>query len=207
MKTAIIEKNSPFELIMPMQVIRQKIAHIPNVDFDTSPAALAQSVRKLKDIPVCRTHKILGAYLSCHSQDLVTRAAVLQAYTKSISTIWIVMTPVVGISFIMGESGIHIFDWGAVTDETLNVVLFIKAYTLKRTIVRAGDPAAAKQDTEKGTSIEQDRSEKEEDSEKSEGEDIYSRSNEKEIAQTAEGDASDDVTVRPTTAESKSADP
>lgn len=30
------------------------------------------------------------------------RAAVIDAYARSISTIWLVMTPIVGVSFVMG---------------------------------------------------------------------------------------------------------
>ncbi|KAF9013990.1 major facilitator superfamily domain-containing protein [Cyathus striatus] len=91
-------------------VLRRKIAKIPNLNFDTSPAALSQSVNHLRDIP-----------------DAAQRSAVIQAYSKSISTIWIVMTPIIGVGFIM--------------------VLFVRKYTLKRTVVQAG----AKKDVEKGS--------------------------------------------------------
>ncbi|KJA23787.1 hypothetical protein HYPSUDRAFT_39633 [Hypholoma sublateritium FD-334 SS-4] len=137
--------------------IRKKVANIPNLTLDTSPAALSQSVLKLKDIP-----------------DPVTRAAVIQAYTKSISMIWTVMTPIAGVAFIM--------------------VLFIKVYTLERTIVRAeavkkGTPADA--DVEKGASGEGLESH-----ERSEGEGVIRPSYEKDRA------TADDATVRPGTAES-----
>ena len=33
-------------------MLRQKVAKLPNVSFDTSPAALSESVRQLKNIPV-----------------------------------------------------------------------------------------------------------------------------------------------------------
>lgn len=36
-------------------------------------------------------------------QDPVQKAQVIDAYARSISVIWIVMTPVVGVSFILGE--------------------------------------------------------------------------------------------------------
>lgn len=42
----------------------------------------------------------MGAFLS---QDPGLRSMVLNAFTRSISTVWIVMTPIVGVSFIMGE--------------------------------------------------------------------------------------------------------
>ncbi|KAF8623555.1 hypothetical protein AX15_006326 [Amanita polypyramis BW_CC] len=51
--------------------------------------------------------------------DPVTRMTVIEAYSKAISTIWMAMTPIVGFSFIL--------------------VLFIRAYTLKRRIIRRGD--------------------------------------------------------------------
>uniref|UniRef100_A0A8H7Y510 Major facilitator superfamily (MFS) profile domain-containing protein n=1 Tax=Psilocybe cubensis TaxID=181762 RepID=A0A8H7Y510_PSICU len=81
--------------------------------IDTSPAALSQNVRNLKNIP-----------------DPVVRASVIDAYAKSISTIWLVMTPILGACFVM--------------------VLFLRNYTLARNIVRAGPKEKEKQDVEKG---------------------------------------------------------
>ncbi|VDC06640.1 unnamed protein product [Peniophora sp. CBMAI 1063] len=93
-------------------VLKQKIKTL-GIDFDTSPAALAESVRTLKDIP-----------------DPATRQAVIHAFSKAISTIWIVNTPLAGVGLIM--------------------VIFIKGYSLKRTTVQAtkkdaeaGEPSAA----------------------------------------------------------------
>ncbi|PFH54197.1 hypothetical protein AMATHDRAFT_169852 [Amanita thiersii Skay4041] len=98
-------------------VVRKKIAHIPNANLDTSTGALNESVRRLKFIP-----------------DPVLRSAILQAFTKSISTIWLVMTPILGVSFVM--------------------VLFIRKYTLKRRIIRDEDEKAnvevGSEDPEKG---------------------------------------------------------
>ncbi|EIN07242.1 MFS general substrate transporter [Punctularia strigosozonata HHB-11173 SS5] len=82
------------EAILSSELTR-RIRKIPNVPIDTSAAALSSSVRQIKNIP-----------------DAATRVAVMHAYTKSISTIWIVMTPIVGVGFIM--------------------VMFLKHYTLKR---------------------------------------------------------------------------
>ncbi|KAF8911966.1 MFS amino acid permease [Gymnopilus junonius] len=95
--------------------LRKKIVHIPNLgDINTSPVALSESVRQLKNIP-----------------DPITRAAVIGAYAKSISEIWLVMTPILGACVIM--------------------VLFIRKYTLKRTIVRAEqDKKTPEGDLEKG---------------------------------------------------------
>ncbi|KAG5638269.1 hypothetical protein H0H81_000914 [Sphagnurus paluster] len=95
--------------------VTKKIAKIPNVTLDTSPGVLSASVRKLKDIP-----------------DPTTRAAVINAYARSISTIWLVMMPIVVVSFVL--------------------VLFVRKYSLKRTIVRNGEPEKPDQiaDPEKG---------------------------------------------------------
>ncbi|KAF8163478.1 MFS amino acid permease [Crassisporium funariophilum] len=100
--------------------LRKKISKIPNLplSFDTSPAGLTQSVGRLK-----------------HIADPVERASIIEAYTRSISTIWLVMTPILGASLIM--------------------VLFIRKYTLVRTVVRADDEkndasVAAGGDIEKG---------------------------------------------------------
>ena len=41
-------------LILPLQTLREKLTHIPEYTGDTSPAALAQGVSHLKDIPVSR---------------------------------------------------------------------------------------------------------------------------------------------------------
>ncbi|KAI0064575.1 MFS general substrate transporter [Artomyces pyxidatus] len=86
-------------------ILQKKIRKLGNVDFDTSPAALSESVRRLKDI-----------------SDPVARKEIIHAYTQSISTIWIVNAPLIGVGLIL--------------------VLFLKAYTLKRNTVREGAPAA-----------------------------------------------------------------
>ncbi|KAF8969828.1 major facilitator superfamily domain-containing protein [Flammula alnicola] len=204
--------------------LRQKLAHIPNLTLDTSPNALSQSVRHLKDIP-----------------DPTTRADVIQAYTRSISNIWLVMTPIIGACFVMGEltlvlcrqesdlgmhlsTGIYVDspepayalvlppvrDWrnGHMLTEPCFVfpgilVLFIRKYTLKRTIVRAGEKEKATPvDVEQGASAEEAAAESETE-EKVELEADARPSLEKE--KTVEADTSDDTTVRLTTslAESK----
>ncbi|TEB26640.1 MFS general substrate transporter [Coprinellus micaceus] len=99
-------------------ILVKRVGRIPNLPAflqTTEPAKLSQGVDQLKSIA-----------------DPATKALVLNAYTRSISTVWIVMTPIVGISFIMGEC-----DDGWVSSEFL--LLFVKKYTLNRTIVRAGD--------------------------------------------------------------------
>ncbi|KAF4614997.1 hypothetical protein D9613_002702 [Agrocybe pediades] len=136
--------------------LRKKVSHIPNPGIDTSPAALSQSVRNLK-----------------HISDPVTRAALINAYAKSISTIWLVMTPILGLAFIL--------------------VLFIRKYTLHRTIVRADDAEKGAQEEVPG--LEQDTTATTHDNEK--------ETSEKSIEQDKTTVAEDDVTVRPTTAESK----
>lgn len=95
--------------------IGKKIAKIPNVSLDTSPGGLSESVRRLKHIP-----------------DPIQRAAVIDAYARSISTIWLVMTPIIGASFVM--------------------VLFVRKYSLQRIVIRPGEPEKPEQitDPEKG---------------------------------------------------------
>lgn len=93
-------------------ILVTKITKIPNLPpflSSAEPAQLSQAVYRLKSIT-----------------DPTLRALVLHAYTRSISTVWIVMTPIVGVGFIM--------------------TLFIKKYTLKRAIVRAGDEENAEGD-------------------------------------------------------------
>ncbi|KAF9469176.1 MFS general substrate transporter [Collybia nuda] len=95
--------------------IRKKIAGIPNLAIDTSPGGLNESVRRLKNIP-----------------DATQRAAVIDAYARSVSSIWLVMTPILGASFVM--------------------VLFVRKYSLKRTVIREEDQGTTKPgvDLEKG---------------------------------------------------------
>ncbi|KAF8643906.1 hypothetical protein AX16_008922 [Volvariella volvacea WC 439] len=80
--------------------IRRRIQHIPNVTLDTSAGGLSESVKHLQDIP-----------------DPTVRRQVIHAYSRSVSMVWVVMTPLVGISFVM--------------------VLLLRHYTLKRTIIRS----------------------------------------------------------------------
>ncbi|KAI0079120.1 MFS amino acid permease [Panus rudis PR-1116 ss-1] len=94
--------------------LRKRIATIPNLDFDNSSTNLIDSVKHLKDI-----------------QPDSLRQSVLHAYTRSISTIWLVYTPMVGFCLIL--------------------TFFIKRYTLKRNVVRAGKKKQG--DEEKSPSV------------------------------------------------------
>lgn len=108
--------------------LNKRISKIPNAVASSSAGALSQSVRHLKDIP-----------------DPIQRVAVIQAYAKSISSIWVsisqnrtnlitfqlTMTPVVGVGFLL--------------------VLLVRRYTLER-IIRRGNAADAENDVEKGES-------------------------------------------------------
>jgi hypothetical protein len=86
-------------------VLHQKLSRIPGYTGGTSPAALTQGVSHLKDIP-----------------NPVTRQAVIHAFTKAISTVWIVMTPMCCVCFIL--------------------VLLIRNYSMKRVIVEGGNKSA-----------------------------------------------------------------
>ncbi|KAI0067168.1 MFS general substrate transporter [Artomyces pyxidatus] len=79
--------------------LRRRTAKLPNITIDTSSSALADSIRQLKDI-----------------QPLALQQQVIHAYTKSISMVWIVCTPLICFCFFM--------------------VLFLKKYNLKRAFVR-----------------------------------------------------------------------
>ncbi|KAI0336510.1 MFS amino acid permease [Cubamyces sp. BRFM 1775] len=91
--------------------LRKRVSHIAGLSIDTSPSALTQIVRQIPKIP-----------------NMVQRVALTHAYTRAISTIWVVNTPLVGVGFIM--------------------VLFLRGYTLKRAV------RTANQDGEKPTDIE-----------------------------------------------------
>ncbi|KAJ7165836.1 MFS general substrate transporter [Mycena filopes] len=82
-------------------VIRQRLSKIPNLGLDLSGSGIADSVRQIQSL-----------------QPESLRRQVLHAYTRGVSTIWIVNTPVVCICFVAS--------------------LFLKKYTLKRRIIRTG---------------------------------------------------------------------
>lgn len=83
--------------------LRRKVADIPGLDIDTSAAALNEMVRQIKNIP-----------------DVTQRHALMHAYTKSISMIWLINTPILGVGLIL--------------------VFFVRGYTLKRVVVKGGKP-------------------------------------------------------------------
>lgn len=65
-------------------ILKRKINRIPDLSgFDTSPAALTESVRTLQRLPQPE------------------RGLIIHAYTQSISAIWVFNTPVVSVGFIM----------------------------------------------------------------------------------------------------------
>ncbi|KAH8100187.1 MFS general substrate transporter [Cristinia sonorae] len=64
--------------------LRKSVSKIPNLDIDTSAAALNQMVRQVKDIP-----------------DPVTREALTHAYTSAIAKIWVINTPILGAGLVM----------------------------------------------------------------------------------------------------------
>lgn len=89
-------------------VLQRKARSLTDVTIDTSPAALAQSVRQLRTM----------------FPDPAQHQEVVHAYTSAIATIWIVLTPMLGVSFVL--------------------VLLLKSYTLKRLTVKGAATAAAK---------------------------------------------------------------
>ncbi|KAH7929621.1 MFS general substrate transporter [Leucogyrophana mollusca] len=98
-------------------VLPQKLTGIPGLEGSTSAAALNGGISKIHQIT-----------------DVSVRDALMHAYSKSISTIWIMNTPISAVGFILA--------------------LFMRAYSLQRTVVRADVKPA---DVEKGeTSAEQD---------------------------------------------------
>ncbi|KAI0293081.1 major facilitator superfamily domain-containing protein [Russula brevipes] len=97
----------------------KKIRENPGLSgFDTSPGALSESVRTLQKLPQPEQGEIV------------------HAYTKSIASIWIFNTPVVGLGFIM--------------------VLFIKAYSLKRLTIQGGARASMDVEAASGKGVPSD---------------------------------------------------
>jgi len=102
--------------------LRTRAAKLTGVTINTAASTLIESVHTLRtDYP-----------------DPAQRAKVIHAYTRSIATIWVALTPMAGFCFV--------------------IVLFIRAYTLKRAVVRGGAPekkvAAAETETEEGGDLE-----------------------------------------------------
>ncbi|KAJ7449942.1 major facilitator superfamily domain-containing protein [Mycena latifolia] len=99
--------------------LRKKIAQIPNLtlNINTSPASLSQNVVNLKFI-----------------SDPVQRAEVIHAYARSISMIWLVVTPILGAGCVL--------------------TLLLRRYTLERTIVRNPGKDKTAGDAEKGRETE-----------------------------------------------------
>ncbi|KAF7798263.1 hypothetical protein EIP86_009480 [Pleurotus ostreatoroseus] len=64
--------------------LRRKVSKIPGLTFDTSPAALSQGVRQLQNI-----------------QDITQRNEVIHGYTQSVSEIWLALTPILGVGFLL----------------------------------------------------------------------------------------------------------
>ncbi|KIJ68901.1 hypothetical protein HYDPIDRAFT_79646 [Hydnomerulius pinastri MD-312] len=109
-------------------VLPKKLAVIPNIaslGFSSSAAALNDSVSKVHLIP-----------------DITLRNAVLNAWSKSIATIWIMNTPLAGVSLIL--------------------TLGLREYSLTRKTVQGGDAKTAG-DAEKGTSADPEAQQDEED--------------------------------------------
>lgn len=127
--------------------MRQRLARIPEFTGDTSTAALTQNVSHLKDIPVSRFSwteaRVVGNKLITEfgNQDPAVRQAVIHAFTRSIDTVWIVMTPLCGVCLVLGTPQTLIASLDAGTDPSylcVSIVLFIRHYSMKRTIVQEG---------------------------------------------------------------------
>ncbi|KAK0210903.1 MFS general substrate transporter [Desarmillaria ectypa] len=81
--------------------LRRRLAKIPNVEVGLPGGSLSESVRHLKDIA-----------------NVQLRADIIQAYTRSISSIWLVHTPICGVGLLLAFG--------------------IRRYSLKRATVRGG---------------------------------------------------------------------
>uniref|UniRef100_D8PSN8 Major facilitator superfamily (MFS) profile domain-containing protein n=1 Tax=Schizophyllum commune (strain H4-8 / FGSC 9210) TaxID=578458 RepID=D8PSN8_SCHCM len=119
--------------------------------------------------------------------DPVLRQQVIHAFSRGVSTIWIASTPMVGVAFIM--------------------VLFLRKYTLKRTVVQTAKAAGGDADVEKGgdATAAEDRESKEgvEQVQTRTNETLQTRTTDTKGSETREGSVvRDDATVRPGTAES-----
>ncbi|KAG1877930.1 MFS general substrate transporter [Suillus subalutaceus] len=92
-------------------VLQQKLRGIQGLTIDTSAAALNDDVRQIASIA-----------------NPTVRNEVMQAYSQSISTVWLVNVPLAAFGLFL--------------------VLFIRNYTLERTVIRSGEKKLG--DVEKG---------------------------------------------------------
>lgn len=80
------------------------------------------------------------------------RTELIHAYSKAISTIWVVMCPLIGVGFLFSTS--YYFDQSELKSvhHFHDLALLARNYTLKRTIIQGGkpqveeDPAIAQQE-------------------------------------------------------------
>jgi hypothetical protein len=100
-------------------VLQQKLQGIQGLTIDTSATALNGNIKRISSISVS-TLPWSRFWLNDHShQNPIVRHEVMHAYSRSISTIWIVSTPLSAFGLFL--------------------VLFIRSYTLKRTIIRGDE--------------------------------------------------------------------
>ncbi|KAG2158308.1 MFS general substrate transporter, partial [Suillus bovinus] len=83
-------------------VLQQKLLGIQGLTIDTSPAALNDDIRLISSI-----------------SNITVRDEVMHAYSRSISTIWLVNVPLSAVGLFL--------------------VLFVRSYTLQRTIIHGGE--------------------------------------------------------------------
>ncbi|KAG6376367.1 MFS general substrate transporter [Boletus reticuloceps] len=94
--------------------LQQRLRGIAGLTFDTSPASINDAVRKIASIP-----------------DATLRSEIMHAYARSVSTIWLVNTPLSALGLIL--------------------IIFIRAYSLHRTVIREGTEKT--NDPEKGEGV------------------------------------------------------
>ncbi|KAG1792985.1 major facilitator superfamily domain-containing protein [Suillus plorans] len=100
-------------------VLQQKLQGIQGLTIDTSATALNGNIKRISSISVS-TLPWSRFWLNDHShQNPTVRHEVMHAYSRSISTIWIVSTPLSAFGLFL--------------------VLFLRSYTLKRTIIRGDE--------------------------------------------------------------------
>ncbi|KAH7889336.1 major facilitator superfamily domain-containing protein [Phlebopus sp. FC_14] len=109
-------------------ILPQKLAAIPNissVSLGTSAATLNDDVSQIHLIPL-PDHPALTILV----QDVILRNDIMHAYSRSIATIWIMNTPISGV--------------------TLLLTFLLRGYSLTRKTVQSGDAKTAS-DAEEGT--------------------------------------------------------
>jgi hypothetical protein len=98
-----------------VQILEKKLPTIAGLPSNITAISLAQEVQKIEFLKVDLSVHLSYCFITSIRQEPV-RTLVRHEFTRSISAIWLVCTPILGLGLFL--------------------VLFMRKYSLKRTIIR-----------------------------------------------------------------------